>query len=228
VQCLYEWLRINIQHKHSLLKEERLVFPLRKQSIEFFLDELSSNKLVPGGGSAASLVAAIGIALGSMVGNLALSKERYQSLIPEIESVIIKSEKLKRELQYLIEKDAEACEPLIKAFKMSKPEREVIMDAALEEACTVPLEIMKKTIEAIALHEQLFDLGIKTAISDIGVGVSFCKAALEGASLSIFINTKLMKNDRIKSKLNEEAEMLLQTGIEKANIIFQEVTSSLK
>jgi formiminotetrahydrofolate cyclodeaminase len=204
------------------------MFPLRKQSIEFFLDELSSNKLVPGGGSAASLVAAIGIALGSMVGNLALSKKRYQSLIPEIESVIIKSEKLKRELQYLIEKDAESCEPLIKVFKMSKPEREVIMDTALEEACAVPLEIMKKTIEAIALHEHLFDLGIKTAISDIGVGVSFCKAALEGASLSIFINTKLMKNDRIKSKLNEEAEMLLQTGIEKANTIFQEVNSSLK
>ena len=204
------------------------MFPLRKQSIEFFLDELSSNKLVPGGGSAASLVAAIGIALGSMVGNLALSKKRYQSLIPEIESVIIKSERLKRELQYLIEKDAELCEPLIKAFKISKPEREVIMDAALEEACSVPLEIMKKTIEAIALHEHLFNLGIKTAISDIGVGVSFCKAALEGASLSIFINTKLMKNDRIKSKLNEEAEMLLQMGIEKANTIFQEVNSSLK
>jgi methenyltetrahydrofolate cyclohydrolase len=204
------------------------VFPLRKQSIEFFLDELSSNKLVPGGGSAASLVAAIGIALGSMVGNLALSKKRYQSLIPEIESVIIKSERLKRELQYLIEKDAELCESLIKAFKISKPEREVIMDDALEEACAVPLEIMKKTIEAIALHEHLFNLGIKTAISDIGVGVSFCKAALEGASLSIFINTKLMKNDRIKSKLNEEAEMLLQMGIEKANTIFQEVNSSLK
>jgi methenyltetrahydrofolate cyclohydrolase len=102
------------------------------------------------------------------------------------------------------------------------------MDAALEEACSVPLEIMKKTIEAIALHEHLFNLGIKTAISDIGVGVSFCKAALEGASLSIFINTKLMKNDRIKSKLSEEAEMLLQTGIKKANTIFQEVNSSLK
>ena len=52
---------------------------MRKQSIEFFLDELSSNRLVPGGGSAASLVAAIGIALCSMVGNLALSKKRYQS-----------------------------------------------------------------------------------------------------------------------------------------------------
>ena len=109
---------------------------MRKQSIEFFLDELSSNKLVPGGGSAASLVAAIGIALGSMVGHLALSKKRYQSIIPEIESVIVKSEKLKRELEYLIEKDAESCESLLKVFKMPKTEREHVMDAALEEACT--------------------------------------------------------------------------------------------
>ena len=186
------------------------------------------SKLVPGGGSAASLVAAIGIALGSMVGNLALSKKRYQSLIPEIESVIVKSEKLKRELEYLIEKDAAACEPLLKVFKMSKSEREDVMDAALEEACTVPLEIMKKTIEAIDLHEQLLELGITTAISDIGVGVSFCKAALEGASLSILINTKLMKNDGMKATLNEETEWLLQTGMEKANAIFHEVAGTLK
>ena len=201
---------------------------MRKQSIEFFLDELSSNKLVPGGGSAASLVAAIGIALGSMVGNLALSKKRYQSIIPEIESVIVKTEKLKRDLEYLIEKDAESCESLLKAFKMPKTEREHVMDAALEEACTVPLEIMKKTIEAIDLHEQLLELGITTAISDIGVGVSFCKAALEGASLSILINTKLMKNDGMKATLNEETEWLLQTGMEKANAIFHEVAGTLK
>ena len=201
---------------------------MRKQSIEFFLDELSSNKLVPGGGSAASLVAAIGIALGSMVGHLALSKKRYQSIIPEIESVIVKSEKLKRELQYLIEKDAESCESLLKAFKMPKTEREHVMDAALEEACTIPLEIMKKTIEAINLHEQLLELGITTAISDIGVGVSFCKAALEGASLSILINTKLMKNDGMKATLNEETDGLLQTGMEKANALFHEVAGTLK
>jgi methenyltetrahydrofolate cyclohydrolase len=205
-----------------------LDFPLRKQSIKCFLDELSSNKLVLGGGSAASLVAAIGIALGSMVGNLALSKKRYQSIIPEIESVIVKSEKLKRDLEYLIEKDAESCESLLKAFKMPKTEREHVMDAALEEACTVPLEIMKKTIEAIDLHEQLLELGITTAISDIGVGVSFCKAALEGASLSILINTKLMKNDGMKATLNEETEWLLQTGMEKANAIFHEVATTLK
>jgi methenyltetrahydrofolate cyclohydrolase len=205
-----------------------LDFPLRKQSIECFLDELSSNKLVPGGGSAASLVAAIGVSLGSMVGNLALSKKRYQSIIPEIESVIVKTEQLKRDLEYLIEKDAESCESLLKAFKMPKTEREHVMDAALQEACTIPLEIMKKTIEAIHLHEQLLELEITTAISDIGVGVSFCKAALEGASLSILINTKLMKNDGMKANLNEETEWLLHKGMKKANAIFHEVAGTLK
>ena len=128
----------------------------------------------------------------------------------------------------MIEKDAESCESLLKVFKMLKTEREHVMDAALEEACTIPLEIMKKTIEAIDLHEQLLELGITTAISDIGVGVSFCKAALEGASLSILINTKLMKNDGMKATLNEETEWLLQTGMEKANTIFHEVAGTLK
>ena len=207
---------------------------MKKQSIEFFLDELSSNKLVPGGGSAASLVGAVGISLGSMVGNLALGKKKYESVRPEIESIIVKSEKLKLEFEVLIEKDAQSCEPLAKAFKLptSTPEevshKEKLMETALEQACSVPLEIMKKTIEAIELHDQLSKIGIRTAISDIGVGVAFCKAALEGASLSIFINTKLMKNDGNSSKLNDEAERLLQTGKQKANAIFNEVAAWLK
>ena len=87
---------------------------------------------------------------------------------------------------------------------------------------------MKKTIEAIELHDQLSKIGIRTAISDIGVGVAFCKAALEGASLSILINTKSMKNDGNSSKLNDEAERLLQTGKQKANAIFNEVAAWLK
>ena len=134
----------------------------------------------------------------------------------------------------LIEKVAQACEPLVKAFKLptSTPEeishKEKVMETALEQACSVPLEIMNKTIEAIELQDQLCKMGIKTAISDIGVGVAFYQAALEGASLSVFINTKLMKNDTNRSKLNEEAERLLQTGTQKANAIFQEVAAWLK
>ena len=58
--------------------------------------------------------------------------------------------------------------------------------------------------------------------------LAFYKAALEGASLSIFINTKLMKKDANRSMLNEEAEWLLQTGTQKVNAIFQEVTAWLK
>ena len=97
----------------------------------------------------------------------------------------------------LIEKDAQACEPLAKAFKLptSTPEevshKEKAMETALEQACSVPLEIMNKTIEAIELHNQLSKMGIKTAISDIGVGVAFCKAALEGASLKYFHQYKI-------------------------------------
>ena len=145
-----------------------------------------------------------------------------------------KSERLKNDLESLIEKDAQSCEPLLKAFKLPTSTleeisfKETAMESALEEACKVPLEIMRKTIEAIEIHDQLFKMGITTAVSDIGVGVSFCKAALEGASLNVFINTKTMKNNVVKSKLNEEVERLLQIGIQKANKIVHEVTALLK
>ena len=42
--------------------------------------------------------------------------------------------------------------------------------------------------------EEFAEKGSVIAISDAGVGVAFCKAALLGASLNVFINTKSMSN----------------------------------
>lgn len=47
---------------------------MKEQSIEQFLTDLSAKKSTPGAGGAAALVAAIGSALGSMVGNFTIGK----------------------------------------------------------------------------------------------------------------------------------------------------------
>ena len=47
-----------------------------KTCIEF-VDVLASKSAVPGGGGAAALVGAIGMALGSMVCNLTIGKKKY-------------------------------------------------------------------------------------------------------------------------------------------------------
>lgn len=207
---------------------------MKDLSIEQFLDDLFSKKPIPGGGGASALVAAVGIALGGMVGNLTLGKKKYANVQDEIEEILKAAEKLQHELEDLIQKDAENFEPLAKAYGLPKstPEekayKEKVLEEALYQACQVPLEIMRKCVESIDLHARLEKIGNKLAISDVGVGVVFLKAALEGASLNVFINTKMMKNDAVRTKINEEAYQLIEEGKQKADEIFQRVAKQFE
>ena len=56
----------------------------------------------------------------------------------------------------------------------------------------------------------LGEKGSRIALSDVGVGVLFAQAALNGASLNVFINTKLMKDRKRAEELNEKADMLIR------------------
>ena len=165
-----------------------------------FVEVLASKAPVPGGGGASALVGAIGTALGNMVGSLTVGKKKYADVEEEMYELKGKADALQKELLHLIERDAEVFEPLSKAYGMprnteeEKAEKARVMEIVLKDACSVPMEIMERCCEAIDLIEVFAEKGSTLAISDAGVGATFCKAALEGASLNVFINTKSMKN----------------------------------
>ncbi len=199
-----------------------------------FLEILSSSAPVPGGGGASAFVGAIGMALGSMVGNLTLGKKKYEDVQDDIKVILNKAEKLRDELVSLVDKDAEVFEPLSRAYGMPKETeeekriKEEVMEKALKQAASVPLETMEKSLEAIALHEELADKGTRIAVSDVGVGVLFCKSALLGASLNVYINTKFMKNRQHAQELNEMTEKLIAEGVAKADEVYRKVEGMLK
>ena len=203
-------------------------------TVNKFLEELSSKAPVPGGGGASAMVGAAGCALGSMVANLTLGKKKYADVEDDIKVLIVKSEQLKEELLELINKDTEAFEPLSKAYGLPKetPEelayKNEVMEKALYEASIVPLEIMRKIYEMILLHDEYSKKGSRLAISDVAVGVTFCKSALLGASMNVFINTKSMKNRETAEKLNAEADKLIADGSKLADNIFNEIAASFR
>ncbi|MCC8122868.1 MAG: cyclodeaminase/cyclohydrolase family protein [Oscillospiraceae bacterium] len=201
------------------------------KSCEVFLDALASKAPVPGGGGAAALVGAVGAALGSMVGNLTVGKQKYADVEEQIIALNGHAEALRHRLTALVDKDAQAFEPLSKAYALpaqTKEERERkarITEHALLDACRVPLEIMGTICEVIVLHKDYAKIGTAIAISDVGVGVACCRAALLGASLNVFINTKSM-TDRTKAiALNGDAQAMLSQYIPLADEIFSSVTA---
>ena len=76
--------------------------------------------------------------------------------------------------------------------------------------------------------EILGEKGSRIAISDVGVGILFAQAALEGASLNVFINTGLMKNAERACELNETANRLIAEGQAYKERIYAGVCVQLK
>lgn len=198
---------------------------LNKSCVDF-LDSLSTKEPVPGGGGACAYVGALGVALGSMVGNLTVGKKKYKDVEEDIKKLLVSAEEVRKEISSLVQKDAEVFYPLSQAYGLphnteeEKKHKEEVLQKALIGASKVPLEIAQCCVKSIDLLEEFAEKGTRIAISDVGVGVAFCKAALFGAKLNVLINTKLMKDESLKAEIEAEIETLVQKYSEKADKIF--------
>ena len=207
---------------------------MAEQNMQEFIEVLSSKAAEPGGGGACAYVAAAGMALGAMVANLTTGKKKYAQYQEEIEELLSKAEQLSKELMTYMDKDAESFEPLSKAYGLPKDTKEqqeykeAVMEKALKEASLTPVALMEKILEALKILERLSVVGSRLAISDVGAGVQLCKAALNGASLNVFINTKLMKDTETAEELNTRTDALLIEGNELADRIYEEVVDAIR
>ncbi len=187
-----------------------------------FLNQLASGAAVPGGGGASALCGALGAALGSMVCNLTLGKKKYAGVQQDIQQLIGQTEALRSKLQQL--------EPLSKAYGLPKdaPERDQTMAQCLKEAGAVPLRIMETCAQVVGLLEELAEKGSRLALSDVGVAAVFCRAALEGASLNVYINTKLMKDRALAEDYEAQADGLLAQWVPRADKTAQAVQAAIR
>ena len=107
------------------------------RSCREFVTVLASSEPAPGGGGASALVAALGTALGNMVGSLTVGKKKYADVEAEIIALKEKCDKLQAELLDQVPADAEGFIPLSKAYGIPKddPSRPEIMEKATITAC---------------------------------------------------------------------------------------------
>lgn len=194
-------------------------------SIADYLNQLSSASPTPGGGSVSALLGAIGFSLGNMVANL--TKEQTSSLEVKSEMQLI-TEQLNTIIQnflVLMKQDEAAFLPLSKAYHLplETPGIDEIMEAALKSAAFVPYEVLSLLGNTIDIFDKIYFMNISHATSDIGIGVSICKAALESSILNITINTKFMKDKTYAKELTEKANNISMIGISKCIRIYDKI-----
>ncbi len=193
-----------------------------------FVTVLASSAPVPGGGGAAALVGAIGTALGNMVGSLTVGKKKYAPVETEILACKAKCDALQEALLAQIEADAAVFAPLAKAYSIPKddPTRAETLEVVTKEACTVPVKIMELCCEALDQIKIFAEKGSRLAVSDAGCAAVCVKAALQAASLNVFINTKTLKDRPYADALNDRCLAMLDAYGKVADDIFASVKGS--
>jgi methenyltetrahydrofolate cyclohydrolase len=180
---------------------------MQQESLTHFLDQLASSAPTPGGGSVAALCGALSAALGSMVANLTLGREKYRDVEPAIRAALEQSEQLRADFTQLIADDIAAYGALSAAYRLPKatPDEQAARSAqiqhALRGAAEAPLRIAERARQALDLCRTLAEIGNLTVVSDVGVAAIAAHAALESAELNVLINLKAIKDQALAESL---------------------------
>lgn len=206
---------------------------IEKETIGSWGDALASKEPIPGGGSASALCGSLAAALGQMVANLTIGKKRYEDVQEEMQQSLFALNIMQLELTALADKDAKVFEPLAAAYGMpssteeEKKEKEAVMEERLLAATLVPIQMMEKISAVLDILELLEEKGSAMAVSDVGVGVQLARAAMNGAVMNVYTNTKSMKNREKAEELSKKAEKLTETGTKQADEVYSRVLKKL-
>lgn len=206
---------------------------LNKESIDNFLEILSSSAPAPGGGAVASLEGAIASSLIHMVASLTINKEKYSSSQEFALKMIEKAKSYQDEFQKLIDEDVSSFNEVSKVFKMPKEteeeknKRKEAMQKALKIAIMPPLKVMRLVSSISSSLLECTDKLNQNALSDIGVASLTLDSALKGAYLNVLINLGSIKDESFKEKIKIESQELLEETSKVCNKTYKEILARL-
>lgn len=206
---------------------------LVKLNLREFVNELSIDSPAPGGGSTAALCGALSASLSSMVANLTVGKNEYESVQDKVKQIAVEAQGLKDDLLNAVDQDTQAFNRLMAAYRMKKKteeqkrEREEAVEEASKQATLVPLTVLEKSTEALELAREVALHGNKNSISDAGVAGLTGQAAAEGAFYNIKINLPSIQDGGFKENTVKKAESLREKALKLGKELIEIVEKEL-
>jgi len=188
---------------------------LSAKPLTTLLEDFRSSAPTPGGGSAAALAGALGASLFAMVAGLPKPKASTDADVQALKKSGERSTALARTLEALIDRDAEAYDRVVGAYRLpkasedEKTSRSAAIQAAMHAAIDTPLEVMRACAAALIETSTLSSLGNPNASSDVLVGVELLRAGLRGARLNVEINLSNVKDRAYADGVEREVARLV-------------------
>jgi glutamate formiminotransferase/formiminotetrahydrofolate cyclodeaminase len=194
-------------------------------SIVEFVHETASESPAPGGGSVAACVGAMGASLATMVANLSSHKRGWDDRWEEFSAWAEKGKVIYEELLKLVDKDTEAFNQIMEAFKLPKetPEenaiRKNVIQLATKNAIDVPFRVMQLSYNSMEVIEAMAETGNPNSVTDAGVGALCAATAVSGAYLNVLVNASGFSDKETIGKILTEAASLNLMAKNKCNKI---------
>ena len=194
-----------------------------RAGIEPFIEQLAAPTATPGGGSAAAASGAMAAGLATMVATMSRGKKAYAQYEPQLSEAISRLATLREELKAAIDADAESYNVVMKAYRAAKesPEGSRLINAALQQATSVPLGVAEAATEVGKIAEALRPITNPNMSSDLTTSIALARAALESALANVQINL-----DSLKPETPEEHAFAAQTRERAAVLKLREAQSS--
>ncbi|HEY6234193.1 MAG TPA: cyclodeaminase/cyclohydrolase family protein [Candidatus Elarobacter sp.] len=186
--------------------------------IDAYLDRLASADPTPGGGSAATLVGALGAALCAMVARITGGNDRYVSVRAEALAIVAAADALREQFAAARPLDEAAYERVVAASALprstdeQKRARTAALQSALIGAAEDPLAACGLSAEGIALAERANALGNTHLASDVECALQFFRAALAASVANVRINHHFIKDTAIVGAQEERVAAIVDAA----------------
>lgn len=187
---------------------------LQDLTVKEFIDKVTGNDPVPGGGSVSALNGSLAASLAAMVANLTVGRKKYAEVNDEMEELSARLTGLSAQLLNDVDRDAEAYDRVFAAFKLPKEtdEEKALRTEAIQRetkyAAQVPMEVARTVHAMLPLIDTVARKGNSNAVTDACVAMMCARTAVLGALLNVRINLTSITDEAFVKEMSAEAERL--------------------
>jgi methenyltetrahydrofolate cyclohydrolase len=157
-------------------------------TLDGYLGQLASTQPTPGGGSAATIVGAIGAALVAMTARISANNPKYEAHRESALRIAAEADSVRNSLLCARERDERAFAAVVAAQAAAARE------TALHDAAEAPLDASEACTRVLRLAASALEIPNRSLASDLGCAAEFGFAALAACAYNVRVNHRYMRD----------------------------------